>query len=181
MTNFKEIVTKAVIGKSKKISHNEYKLSTDEKPNTVLGCWIINHSFSGRNENGKVRVIGSFDINVWYSCNNDTETKVNTQSFNYEDIMPVTLKEGQSLDNNTQAFLALVRAGLWEIVRSLRQPTVTDVNIISDQIVMNVEKELGVEIVGDTKLKISVEEEEDDYELISDDTIEEVKDDFLDS
>ena len=171
MSTYKEIVTKAVIGKSKKISHNEYLIVPEETPNTVLGCWIINHSFSGKNKNGKVEVNGNFDINVWYSYNNDTQTKVNTQTFKYNEVMPVSLKDNSTFDNNSEI-----------IVRSLKQPTVTDVNIINDQIVMKVEKELGVEVVGDTKLKISVEDEEDDYELINDDILdEEVEDNFLDS
>jgi len=40
---YKEIVTKAVIGKGKKRYKNNYKINTDNTPNTVLGCWIINH------------------------------------------------------------------------------------------------------------------------------------------
>jgi hypothetical protein len=33
---------------------------------------------------------------------------------------------------------------------------------------LDIDKEMGVEIVGDTKVKISVEEDEDDYEEIFD-------------
>lgn len=174
MTSYKEIVTKAVIGKSKKNSHNEYKIIPDEKADTVLGCWVINHTFNGTNHDGKVLINGTFDINVWYSYDNDTKTMVSSRKFSYQDIMPVTLKDQAVLDNNSEI-----------IVRSLRQPNVTDVNLIGGEIVMNVEKELGVEIVGDTKLKVSVEEDEDEYELISDDittdNIDDVKEDFLDS
>lgn len=43
MANFKEIVTKAIIGKAKKSSSNKYTLETEQVPNTVLGCWVINH------------------------------------------------------------------------------------------------------------------------------------------
>ena len=43
MASFKEIVTKAVIGKAKKTSSNEFLLTPEEAPNTVLGCWVINH------------------------------------------------------------------------------------------------------------------------------------------
>ena len=54
---------------------------------------------------------------------------------------------------------------------------------------MNIEKELGVEIVGDAKVKVSVEEDEDDYEVIEDEVVteeildnidKEVKEDYLD-
>ena len=42
MNNYKEIVTKAVIGKSKKASTNEFSMTVENTPNTVLGCWVIN-------------------------------------------------------------------------------------------------------------------------------------------
>ncbi len=170
MTNFKEIVTKAVIGKAKKISHGEYRLIPDEVPNTVLGCWIINHTFNGKNENGKVMIDGSFDINVWYSYDDDTKTKVSTSRYRYNELLPVTLKDNETLNSDSQI-----------IVRSLRQPTVTDVNIVDNEVVMNVEKEMGVEVVGDTKLRITVEDEEDEYEIIGEDNIDEVNEEYLDS
>lgn len=40
---YKEIVTKAVIGKGKKTFRNTYELRTTDKIDTVLGCWVINH------------------------------------------------------------------------------------------------------------------------------------------
>lgn len=43
MAAYKEIVTKAIIGKGKKYFKNDYTLTPEEKPSTILGCWIINH------------------------------------------------------------------------------------------------------------------------------------------
>ena len=43
MSNYREIVTKTIIGKGKKEYSNKYSLKTEQTPNTVLGCWIINH------------------------------------------------------------------------------------------------------------------------------------------
>lgn len=43
MSSYKEIVTKAVIGKGKKYYKNTYTFDTEITPNTILGCWIINH------------------------------------------------------------------------------------------------------------------------------------------
>ena len=40
---FKEIVTKAVIGKGKKYFKDNYSITTENVPSTVLGCWVINH------------------------------------------------------------------------------------------------------------------------------------------
>lgn len=158
MSNFKEIVTKAVIGKAKKTSTHEYALQPEQRPDTVLGCWVINHKFSGENSGGYVNLNGSFDVNVWYSYDNDTKTAVSTQTFHYTDKMPVHLKDNTTLTNNEEI-----------IVRSLKQPTVTNVSATDGIVRLNVEKELGVEVVGDTKIKVSIEDDEDEYEIITDD------------
>ncbi len=160
MSNFREIVTKAVIGKAKKTSGNKFSMETEEKPDTVLGCWVINNTFNGTNNNGSVQINGSFDVNVWYSYDNDTKTAVSTQRFNYSDKMNVPLKNDTVLDNNSEI-----------IVRSLKQPTVTDVNLQNGVVNLNIEKELGVEIVGNTKVKIMVEDDEEDYEELIDDEL----------
>ena len=172
MSNFREIVTKAVIGKAKKNCTNNFVLSPEENPNTVLGCWIINNTFSGTNSFGSVVVNGAFDVNVWYSYDNDTKTAVSTKRFSYQEKMNVPLKSDSVLDNNSEI-----------IVRSLKQPTVTNVSIKDNTIELTIEKELGVEIVGNTKVIVSVEDYEDDYEELLDDNMEEevknIKDDYL--
>ena len=172
MSNYREIVTKAVIGKAKKTSSNNFSLTTDEVPNTVLGCWVINNNFSGVERNGFVDISGSFDVNVWYSYDNDTKTGVSTKKFNYNDKMNVPLKKDGILDNNSEI-----------IVRSLKQPTVTDVKIENGNVNLTIEKEIGVEIVGNTKVKIDTLEFEDDYEELFDsevlDEIDNVNEDYL--
>ncbi len=157
MAGFKEIVTKAVIGKAKKTNHMNFSFTPDEKVDTVLGCWVINHNFSGVNELGKVGIHGSFDVNVWYSYDNDTKTKVNSKKFNYHEVLNVPLKDQTTLSNTSEI-----------IVRSLKQPSVTNVSVDNGNIVLDVEKELGVEIVGDTKIKVPVEDDFDEYEEIMD-------------
>ncbi len=173
MASYKEIVTKAVVGKAKKNSVSKFSLKPDEVPDTVLGCWVINHSFEGNNAGGIVNINGSFDINVWYSYNNDTKTAVATKKFTYNDKMNVKLKDGASLSDAKEI-----------IVRSLNQPTVTDVSIKNGEVNMTIEKELGVEIVGNTMLKVSVEEDPDDYDVIEDDNtideaVENIQEDYL--
>ncbi len=173
MASFKEIVTKAVIGKAKKTSSNKFSLEPEEIPNTVLGCWVINHKFSGsKGDDGKVLINGSFDVNVWYSYNEDRNTAVTTKNFTYSDVMSIPLKEEHNLKNASEI-----------IVRCLHQPTVSSVNIESNTVVLDIEKELGVEIVGDTKVKVSVEDDEDDYvELFDDNEIEldDINENYLD-
>ena len=129
MANYKEIVTKAVIGKAKKTNSMHFSFTPDENVNTVLGCWVINHTFSGANQNGKVGVTGSFDVNVWYSYDGDTKTKVNTKKFGYNEVLAVPLRDSATLTNNSEI-----------IVRSLKQPSVTNVSVTDGNIVLDIEK-----------------------------------------
>lgn len=173
MSNFKEIVTKAVIGKAKKTSSNSFSLTPEEMPNTVLGCWVINNKFSGsKNQNGSVIVNGSFDVNVWYSYDADKKTAVTTRNFTYTDTMNVPLKGDYNLQDANEI-----------IVRCLKQPTVSNVKIENNVVYLDIEKEMGVEIVGDTKVKISVEDDEDDYDEIIDEQelneLNEINEDYL--
>mgnify|MGYP004524968023 FL=1 len=160
MSYFKEIVTKAVIGKGKKTTNLEHSVETEDNINTVLGCWVINHTFNGINNGGKVLVNGSYDVNIWYSYDNNTKTNVLVKRFNYQDVMNVKIKENGEFSNSSEI-----------IVRSLNQPSVTDVSVDGSTIKLTVHKEMGVEIVGDTKVRVSVEDEFEDYEEIIDDNI----------
>ena len=153
--NYKEIVTKAVIAKGKKNSTNNYTLQTEETPNTILGCWVINHTFNGTNLGNKVLVNGNFDVNVWYSYDNDSKTAVSTQKFSYTDTMKMNVDEASGSNE--------------VIVKSIQQPTVSDVSIKDGIVNLNITKELGIEIVGDTKIKVPVEELDDDYIELTDD------------
>lgn len=172
MSSFKEIVTKAVIGKAKKKNVSTYSLVPNESVNTILGCWVINHSFNGiKGANNTVVVKGSFDINVWYSYDANKKTTVVTENFNYSDTLNVPLKDNYTVTDASDI-----------IVRCLKQPTVSNAKIDNNKIILDVEKEMGIEIVGDTKVKISVEEDDDDYDEIIDEIdpdVIEVNDNYL--
>lgn len=167
MSSFKEIVTKAVIGKAKKTNNSSFTLTPEESPNTVLGCWVINHSFSGiKGKNGSVVVNGNFDVNVWYSFDADKKTAVTTKKFNYSDTLNVPLRADSNMDGASEI-----------IVRCLKQPTVANVKIEDGSVLLDIEKEMGVEIVGDAKVKISVEDDYDDYdEIIDEEEVDEIID-----
>lgn len=162
MASYKEIVTKAVIGKGKKSFKNKYDLEVEEVPTTVLGCWVINHKFEGFKAGENVGVNGNFDVNIWYSYDNDTKTKVVSKNIEYNDTFNVKLRSNADLSQETDI-----------IVRSLENPTCSDVEINGNKIDFTIDKELGVEIVGETKVKIAIEEEEDPWDIIDDDVTEE--------
>ena len=163
MALYKEIVTKAVVGKGKKYFKNNYSIVVSDNPTTVLGCWVINHKFKGYKSGEKIGVDGSYDVNIWYSYDNDSKTTVVNKKVDYNDIFNVKVKENADLTGDTDI-----------IVRTLKQPTCSKVNIEEDgTISFMVEKELGVEIVGETKVKIAIEEDEEPWDDLEDEVTEE--------
>ncbi len=177
MASFKEIVTKAVIGKGKKTFTTTSSVVPNCEATTILGCWVINHNFKGYKSGDDVTIEGSYDINIWYSCQNDTKTEVVNKTDTYKEVVKVPRKNTTNISGEEEI-----------IVRSLKQPSCTKVEIVDGKINYTIEKELGIEIVGDTKVKIAIDENEDEWDLIEDEVNteevkkqidEEVQEDFL--
>lgn len=155
MAIFKEIVTKAVLGKGKKSFKNVYTISTEEEPTTILGCWVINHQFKANETGEKIALDGSFDVNIWYSFDDDSKTAVFTKKIKYNELVTINLKEESGLSFEKDI-----------IIKALKQPNCSNVEIKDGEVEFIIEKELGVEVVGETMMKISVEEDEEAWEEI---------------
>ena len=148
---YKEIVTKAVIGKGKKKYKNSYQVTVENTPSTILGCWIINHNFEAKEIDEKISITGSFDANIWYSYDNDTKTTVVTKNITYSEEESLTIEQKEIVNKDI-------------IIRSLKQPTCISAKEEGNIINLEIEKELGIEIIGDTKVKISLVEEEETWD-----------------
>ena len=157
MASTREIVTKAVVGKGKKSFTTTKTVTPTNQPTTILGCWVINHTFRGYRNGNKVNIEGSYDVNIWYSCEGDTKTEVVRETTNYLEEVSVPRQDETDITNEDI------------IIRSLQQPSCTRADIVDGKIEYTVQKELGIEIVGDVKVKISYDEEEDPWEIIMDD------------
>lgn len=153
MPSYREIVTKAVIAKGKKLFTTENVVSVNNNPSTILGCWVINHNFNGVKTGDKITITGSYDVNIWYSYDNDTKTEVLKETKNYTEVVHLRDREEESTGEEI-------------IVRSLKQPSCVKVDIDGNNIKYTIEKELGIELVGDIKVKIQTNTEEDPWEEI---------------
>ena len=89
-------------------------------------------------------------------------------TFNYSDTMNVKLRENSKITNNSEI-----------IVRSLNQPSVIDVTNKDNIIDIVVEKIMGVEVIGDSVVKVSVTDDYDDYEEIIDTDNIEINEEYL--
>lgn len=177
MANYREIVTKAVIGKGKKHFITTNSVTPEIVPTTILGCWVINHNFSGYRQGDNIVIDGNYDVNIWYSCLDDTKTEVVRHSDTYKEIVSSPRITSAMPVDNEQI-----------VIRSLKQPSCVKTEIKNGKIIYTIEKDLGIEIVGDTKMKIETSDEDDDWdeidEIINQDNAtekidKEVNEDFL--
>lgn len=161
MANTREIVTKAVIGKGKKTFTTTKQVTPACHPTTILGCWVINHTFKGYQNNNKINIEGSYDVNIWYSCSEDTKTEVVRETVTYLEEVSVPRKDDSDITNEDI------------IIRSLSQPSCIKAEAVDGNIEYTIQKELGIEIVGDVKVKITYDEEEDPWDILIDEADEE--------
>ena len=166
MNNYREIVTKAVVSKGKKLFTSTNRVTVNN-PSTILGCWVINHNFNGVKNNNKITIDGSYDVNIWYSYDNDTKTDVVRETNKYSEV--INMRERDNISSGEEI-----------IVRSLKQPNCVKVDIDNNDIVYTIEKELGIELVGDIKVKIEANLDEDPWdEIVEDNNIDELNEDFI--
>lgn len=150
---YREIVTKAVIGKGKIANSGEVILNPTSAASKVLGCWIINHYFVSNFENGKVLAKGKYDVHVWYGCNNDSETTIHKQTIDYIEEFPLKIKENEEI-NEANEF----------IIKCIKYPTCSALSLNNDgTFSVKVDKELVLDIIGEAKLKVKISNAEDDW------------------
>ena len=145
MSNYKEI-----LGKGKKLFTTDHIITPEHTPSTILGCWVINHNFNGKKDNNKVVIDGEYDVNIWYAYDDDKQTEVIKQTNSYQETVNIK-NDGESED---------------VIIRSLNDPSCSNVKIDGNTIKYKITKELGIELIGNAKVRISTIEEEEPWDDI---------------
>ena len=171
--NYREIITKAICGKGKKFSQTAHSISPTHKPSSILGCWVINHKFRTHYNKDVVVVEGTYDINTWYSYNNNTKTEVVSETVSYRDEIALTIKDKNVISDQMDVY-----------AHELQEPNSLEANISpnGNKIVVQVEREFLVELVGDTKVKVQVDEDgvlEEDWDDDLDEAFEDLDSEFL--
>ena len=153
MNEIREIVTRAVVAKGKKVFNLVEKVKTKEKPSSILGCWIINHEFEASKINEVVKLDGEFEINIWFSTNNNTKTDIIRETITYKKEITTKTVVKNYLEN-TDDILA----------RIIQHPTVTNAKITDDYVQVDITFEIIAEIIGETKMKVTVFKETENWE-----------------
>ena len=175
MGEYREIITKAVVAKGRKFTQSSHTICPEHEPASILGCWIINHTYEAKKVGKTVEITGYYDINTWYSYNNNTRTEVVTERVEYQDIIKLKYRDPDSLDDQDV------------IARVLQQPNCVEAVIASrgNKIVVQVEREFMVEVIGETKVCVAIypdkcECKDEDWGMdVEDDDFENLDPDFL--
>ena len=163
MSEYREIITKAVVAKGRKFSQCTHTISPSQKPASILGGWIINHNYDAHKKGKTVEVEGTYDINVWYSYNENTKTEVVTERVDYVDVIKLRYKDDNFIDDEHEV-----------ICKALQQPNCLEVTISpnGNKIIVQAEREHLAEVIGETKVCVHVnpegcDDDDDCWELES--------------
>lgn len=168
MNEIREIVTRAVVAKGKKVFNLVEKVKTQEKPYSILGCWIINHEFEASKINEVVKLDGEFEINIWFSTNNNTKTDIIRETITYKKEI-ITKTVVKDYLENTDDILA----------RIIQHPTVTNAKISDNMVQVDITFEIIAEIIGETKMKVTVFKEVENWEEEIDTIDMDINENFL--
>lgn len=167
MSEIREIVTRAVLAKGKKVFRLKETIVPTSEAFSILGCWVINHEFEATLNGKKVDLNGSFETNIWYAYDNNRRTDIARGVTTYNG----TIKVREIISDNIGDHCDV-------IARVLQQPTCTNASITEAGIVVDVIFEVLVEVIGETKMMVTVFNCTNSYEAI-DDFENEINEDFL--
>jgi spore coat protein E len=179
-THCREILVKAVCGKGRKFSQVTHTITPPHTPSSILGAWVINHEYEAvKSSDGVVEVVGTYDINIWYSYDKNRKTDVAKETISYVDAVPLSYLDPKH------------RAGTVEVSAVATQdPNCVEANVASGGggVVIRVEREFQVEMVAETKVCVVVCEggcddyadKEMDFEGGDDGDFEDLDPDLLD-
>ncbi|MEX1337834.1 outer spore coat protein CotE [Hydrogenibacillus schlegelii] len=156
----REIITKAVVARGSRLSQTTHQIATPHAPSSILGCWVINHTFVSHKAGDEVEVKGAYDIDVWYSYDDNTKTEVAKETVQYVERIPLSFLDSEIIGDAFEVRTRVTEA-----------PNAVEAKVHGAGAQVVVEKAFSTEVIGETKLCVYVapscgevddEEEKDD-------------------
>lgn len=141
----REIITKAVVGKGNKFSQETHIITPPNTPNSILGCWVINHAYSAAKVGDTIEITGSYDINVWYSYASNSKTDVAKENLSYVEKIPLSYLDGGLIGSEVEVKTMVTQ-----------QPSAVEAKVVDGKCSVTVEKEIFAEMIGETKVCVLV-------------------------
>lgn len=166
MDDVREIVTKAVVSKGKKLIKITETIDPGCDLCSILGVWVINHKYNAKIINiNEVKITGSAEVDIWASQNSNTQTDVIRHNINYNELV-----------KTRQLVKDLCNDNLDVLVTITTTPSCTNVEVTENGLVVEVTLEIVVEAIGETKVQVIICEP---IELLDDNFENEINEDFI--
>ncbi|WP_373231545.1 outer spore coat protein CotE [Cohnella sp.] len=144
----REIITKAVCGKGRKFSTITHTVTPPHHPTSILGAWIINHQYEAVKSGDGIEVIGSYDINIWYSYNKNSQTDVAKETISYVELVNLSYVDPKHRTSTEEV-----------AADATQEPNCVEATISANgsSVLIRVEREFAVEMVAETKVYVVVD------------------------
>lgn len=145
---YREILTKAIIAKGKRNIKESLTCNVNHNVSKVLGCWIINHSYEVYKDKQEVFIKGSYQVHLWFGYDNNTNSGLHTFSYDFNDQIPYTFtleKTNLNEKNDVKCY-------------NITDPSCIKMTYEDNNIFIDIVRDYEIDIVGETKLKIKVDD-----------------------
>lgn len=105
----------------------------------------ITHEFEANRNEDLIDINGAFEVNIWYSTEQNMKTDIIREKVNYKKDIKVKRIVNEYLKNSDDV-----------LVKILKHPTVTNAKIIDGEIKIDVDFEILAEVIGETKMQVTV-------------------------
>ena len=147
----REIYTKALLAKGRHTMLKNYEVQLNYPQCAILGCWITNHILHASLNQDQGVIDGSFDMHLWYSYDH-IKSEVIVSYCNYKMILDLNWIDIQKT-NQIEEILSTC----------LDDPKCKEVKILDqNQIEVSVEWENELRVLGETSMKIELQDDFDD-------------------
>lgn len=144
----REIYTKALLAKGAKTTVSTYKVQVDHPCDSILGCWIVDHHHEAKLNESHTYSVGSYEVHLWYSYAS-TKSAIFVQKMTYCDEITVKKYDEREISSQDEA-----------ISRCIQEPKCLKATILeTGSIELTLEKVMEVNVVGETMLKIEMNED----------------------
>jgi len=173
----REIITKAVCGKGRKFQTVTHTVTPPHPPSSILGAWVINHQYDAVKTEDGVEVVGSYDLNIWYSHDRNSQTDVAKETISYSEHVPLSYVDPKHRPSTEEVS-----------AEATQEPNCVEASVSDNgiSVVLRVEREFAVEMVAETKVCVAVcpggcddEGKDTDFGLADDGDFEDLDSDLL--
>jgi len=82
---YRKIKTIVICGSGAGQFQREITVTTNQSVSAVLGCWAVDHVYTGTLSGNEVLISGVYTLNIWYSYDEFTRTEVVSEQVHYNE------------------------------------------------------------------------------------------------